>query len=112
VPKSWAVTELLGCLWLFTACVNAYYHSAVFIRQHRRDASSMPFVGGLFAVGAFATCPWRSPLKWVALVAALILDRGSLRLLTLLVMSLAFPHRLQEINKRREDRVQRILRGG
>ena len=91
------------------AGLNAYYRSAAYIRKNRRDASSIPFIGGIFAILAFRACPLQPPRIWVALLVALILDRGSLPYVTLLVMRLAWPDRLAAINRRREEKLRRIV---
>lgn len=109
MPKAWPITVSCGLLWLVIASLNAYYHSAAFIATHRREASSAPFIGGLFAILAVFACPWNSHWKWGVLFLALLLDLGSLRLIALFVMAMAFPNWLEAINKRREDRVRRIL---
>ncbi len=109
MPKSWFITIFLGALWLAVASLHAYYHSAAFIRKNRREASSVPFIGGVFAVLAVAACPWHSPFKWGVLFLALLLDLGSLPFVVLLVISLAFPGWLDAVNKRRNERVRRIL---
>jgi hypothetical protein len=109
MPESWNATLVFGGLWLAVAGLNAYYRSDAYIRKNRRDASSIPFIGGIFALLAFRACPSQSPLVWVALLVALILDRGSLPYVVLFVMSLAWPDRLAAINQRREEKVRRIV---
>jgi hypothetical protein len=109
MPKSWNATMVFGGLWLAVAALNAYYHSAAFIRKHRREGSSFPFIGGVFAVLAFVALPLHSPFKWGILVAALLLDYGSLPYLLAMVRSLAFPASQKASNKRRDERVRRIL---
>ena len=105
----WGVAAVLGTLWLAIALQNALYKSAPVIRRLGREPSSIPFIGGLFAILAVYTCPWASPLKWGLLFLALLLDLGSLPYVALIVIWLAFPSWLRRINKRREERVRRIL---
>jgi hypothetical protein len=109
MSNAWPLTAFLGLVWLAIASLNAYYHSAAFVRKHQREASSVPFIGGLFAIVAAFACPWSSPWKWGLLLLALLLDLGSLPYVALLVMAVAFPDWLKRFNKRREDRVRRIV---
>lgn len=105
----WGLTAVLGMLWLAIALQNAVSKSAPVIRRLGREPSSIPFIGGVFAILAAYACPWASPLKWGLLFLALLLDFGSLPYVAMIMIWLAFPSRLKAINKRREERVRRIL---
>lgn len=107
--KGWVITTVLTGLWLAVASANAYYNSSTFIRKNRREGSSVPIIGAVFATLAVYTCPWLSPLKWAALVLMLPFDPGSLRWAALLVMAVVMPERLRAFNKGRAERVRRIL---
>ena len=111
MPASWIATGVFGCLWFGVASLNAYYRSEGFIRRNRREASSVPFIGAVFAILAIRACPWNSPLKWLLLIAAFLLDFGSLRYVILMLMAILFPEKLAAVNRKRAERVQRILAG-
>lgn len=108
---AWTFTIVMGLLWFVVAAGNAHAGSEATIRRCRREPSSIPFIGGLFAFVAVFYCPWHSPWKWGLLFMALLLDRGSLRLIALGAIALCFPKWLETINKRREESVRRILGG-
>lgn len=108
---AWILTIIMGLLWFVIAAGNTHLRSEATIRRRRREPSSIPFIGGLFAFVAVYYCPWDSPWKWGLLFAALLLDLGSLRLILLGAIAFSFPKWLETINKRREERVRRILGG-
>jgi hypothetical protein len=102
---------ILALPWLAIACANGYFASAAAVRKYRRRPSSIPFVGGIYATVVLVMYPWHSPLKWGLLFLALLLDLGSMRLIALGMVRLAFPDWSKGINRRREERVRRILEG-
>jgi len=102
---------ILALPWLAIACGNAYFASATAIRKYGRQPCSIPFVGGIYATVVLVMYPWHSPLKWGLLFLAFLLDLGSMRLIALGMVGLGFPDWIKSINRRREERVRRILEG-
>lgn len=82
---AWVLTGVFALLWLLCALGNG---SAVRERfrprkEGQNPPSFMPFIGAIFAVIAVIACPWKNPWLLAALVAAVILDFGSLPYLLL-----------------------------
>ena len=81
----WALAVLFGLLWATCAIANASIALRPRPAKEEHKPSLVPIVGGIFALLAYAACPWTGRSKPLFLLAALFLDLGSLPYLLLLV---------------------------
>lgn len=74
----WAPSLFFGLCWLLLSLANWWTMLRNLMRKGERPRSLLPIIGALFAAGAVVKSPLEGTTAWIAFVALVVLDPGSL----------------------------------